>query len=71
MDKSPIFSSQEGIRPISEMVSYTWNTEAMDEINKKFVEVLIAYFSCYDMNSIENDASSNSSIVACNYLPSR
>jgi hypothetical protein len=33
--------------------------------NKKFWEELIAYFPSYDMDLIENDACSNSSIVAC------
>jgi hypothetical protein len=46
MDKSPTFSSQDAIRSISKMVSSTWNTKVMDEINKKFWEELIAYFSC-------------------------
>jgi hypothetical protein len=34
-------------------------------MNKKFWEELIAYFPCYDTGHIENDASNNSSIVAC------
>jgi hypothetical protein len=46
-------------------------------INKKFWEELIAYFPCYDKGHIENDASNNSSIVACvfvtavTFLPNR
>jgi hypothetical protein len=46
-------------------------------INKKFWEELIAYFLSYDTGHIENDGSSNSSIVACvfvtavTFLPSR
>jgi hypothetical protein len=45
--------------------------------NKKFWEELIAYFPIYDTGHIENDASNNSSIVACvfvtavTFLPSR
>jgi hypothetical protein len=45
--------------------------------NKKFWEELIAYFPWYDTGHIENDASNNSSIVACvfvtavTFLPSR
>jgi hypothetical protein len=45
--------------------------------NKKFWEELIAYFPWYDTGHIENDASKNSSIVACvfitavTFLPSR
>jgi hypothetical protein len=45
--------------------------------NKKFWEELIAYFPLYDTGHIENDASNNSSIVACvfvtavTFLPSR
>jgi hypothetical protein len=46
-------------------------------MNKKSWEELIAYFPLYDTGHIENDASSNSSIVACvivtavTFLPSR
>jgi hypothetical protein len=36
-----------------------------DEFNKKFWEELFAYFPWYDTGLIENDASNNSSIVAC------
>jgi hypothetical protein len=36
--------------------------------NKKFCEELIAYFPWYDTCHIENDASKNSSIVACVFL---
>jgi hypothetical protein len=45
--------------------------------NNKFWEELIAYFPWYDTGHIENDASNNSSIVACvfvtevTFLPSR
>jgi hypothetical protein len=45
--------------------------------NKKFWEELITYFPRYDTGHIENDASNNSSIVACafvtvvTFLPSR
>jgi hypothetical protein len=45
--------------------------------NKKFWEELIAYFPLYEMGHIKNDASNNSSIVACvfvtavTFLPSR
>jgi hypothetical protein len=45
--------------------------------NKKFWEELIAYFPWYDTGHIENDASNNSSLVACvfvtavMFLPSR
>jgi hypothetical protein len=45
--------------------------------NKKFWEEIIAYFPWYDTSHIENDASNNSSIVACvfiiavTFLPSR
>jgi hypothetical protein len=45
--------------------------------NKKFWEKRIAYFPWYDTGHIENDASNNSSIVACvfvtavTFLPSR
>jgi hypothetical protein len=44
---------------------------------KKFWEELIAYFPWYDTGHIENDASKNSSIIACvfvtavTFLPSR
>jgi hypothetical protein len=47
------------------------------EIKKKFWEDLIAYFPWYDTGHIENNASNNSSIVACVFvtavtsLPSR
>jgi hypothetical protein len=33
--------------------------------SKKFTEELIAYFPWYDTGYMENDASNNSSIVAC------
>jgi intracellular sulfur oxidation DsrE/DsrF family protein len=36
--------------------------------NKKFGEELIAYFLSKDKNHIENDASNNSSIVACVFV---
>jgi hypothetical protein len=45
--------------------------------NKRFWEELIAYFPWYDTGHTENDASNNSSIVACvlitevTFLPSR
>jgi hypothetical protein len=45
--------------------------------NKKFWKEIIAYFPWYDTGHIENDESSNSSIVACvfvtavTFLPSR
>jgi hypothetical protein len=45
--------------------------------NKTFSEELIAYFPWYDTGHIENDATNNSSIVACafitavTFLPSR
>jgi hypothetical protein len=48
-----------------------------DKRYKKFWEELIAYFPSYDTGHIENDASNNSSIVACvfvttvTFLPSR
>jgi hypothetical protein len=35
---------------------------------KKFWDELIAYFPWYDMGHIENDASSNSSIVVCVFV---
>jgi hypothetical protein len=35
---------------------------------KKFWEELIAYFPKYDTGHIENDASKNSSIVACVFV---
>jgi hypothetical protein len=37
-------------------------------INKKFWEELIAYFPSYDKGHTENDASNNSSIVACVFV---
>jgi hypothetical protein len=37
-------------------------------IKKKFWEELIAYFPWYDMHSIENDTSINSSIVVCVFV---
>jgi hypothetical protein len=37
-------------------------------INKTFWEELIAYFPWYDTGHIENDASNNSSIVACIFV---
>jgi hypothetical protein len=37
-------------------------------INKKFREELIACFPWYDTGHIENDASNNSSIVACVFV---
>jgi hypothetical protein len=46
-------------------------------MNKQFSKELIAYFPWYDTGHIENDASNNSSIVACvfvtavTFLPSR
>jgi hypothetical protein len=46
-------------------------------LNKKFWEELIAYFPSYDTGHIENNASNNSSSVAClfvtavTFLPSR
>jgi hypothetical protein len=52
-------------------------TETTEDNNKKFWEELIAYFPWYDTGYIENDASNNSSIVACvfvtavTFLPSR
>jgi hypothetical protein len=36
--------------------------------NKKFWEELIAYFPWYDTGHMENDASNNSSIVACVFV---
>jgi hypothetical protein len=36
--------------------------------NKKLCEELIAYFPWYDTGHIENDASNNSSIVACVFV---
>jgi hypothetical protein len=36
--------------------------------NKSFSEELIAYFSWYDTGHIENDASNNSSLVACVFV---
>jgi hypothetical protein len=45
--------------------------------NNKFWDELIACFPCYNTGRIENDASNNSSIVACvfvtavTFLPSR
>jgi hypothetical protein len=47
------------------------------KINKTFWEEIIAYFPRYETGRIENDASNNSSIVACvfvtavTFLPSR
>jgi hypothetical protein len=38
-----------------------------NNINKKFWEYIIAYLPCYNMNRIENDASKNSSVVACEF----
>jgi hypothetical protein len=38
------------------------------KINKKFRKELIAYFPWYDTGHIENDASSNSSVVACVFV---
>jgi hypothetical protein len=35
---------------------------------KKFWEELIAYFPSYDTDHIENDASNNSSILACAFI---
>jgi hypothetical protein len=56
----------------------TWSHEpTLFYQNKKFWEELIAYFPWYDTGHIENDASKNSSIVACvfvaavTFLPSR
>jgi hypothetical protein len=49
----------------------------ISKLNKNFWEELIAYFPWYDTGHIENDASNNSSIVACvfvtvvTFLPSR
>jgi hypothetical protein len=37
-------------------------------LNKKFWEELIPYFPWYDTDRIENDASNNSSIVACVFV---
>jgi hypothetical protein len=37
-------------------------------LNKKFWEELIAYFTWYDTERIENDASNNYSIVACVFV---
>jgi hypothetical protein len=54
-----------------------WDETWCENINKKFWEELIAYFSWYDIGHIENDASNNSSIVvgvfitAVTFLPSR
>jgi hypothetical protein len=37
-------------------------------LNKEFWEQLIAYFPWYDTDCIENDASNNSSILACAFV---
>jgi hypothetical protein len=37
-------------------------------VHKKFWEELIAYFPWYDSGRIENDASNNSSIIACVFV---
>jgi hypothetical protein len=53
-----------------------WERRALKR-NNKFWEELITYFPWYDTSHIENDASNNSSIVACvlvtavTLLPSR
>jgi hypothetical protein len=41
---------------------------AIGEYNIQFWEELITYFPWYDMDRIENDASNNSSIVACVFV---
>jgi hypothetical protein len=59
-------------RPLSRY-KHRWK----DIIKKKFWKELIAYFPWYDTGHIENDASNNSSIVACvfvtavKFLPTR
>jgi hypothetical protein len=60
------------------ITSVTWKILAKQlEKNKKFWEELIVYFPWYDTGHIENDASNDSSIVACvfvaavTFLPSR
>jgi hypothetical protein len=44
---------------------YSKTMVVMWKTNKKFSEELIAYFPLYDTGHIKNDASNNSSIVAC------
>jgi hypothetical protein len=62
------FKTDSGV-PKSNLRQYVWN--------KKFWEELIAYFPWYDTGHIENDATNNSSTVACvfvtavTFLPSR
>jgi hypothetical protein len=57
--------------------AYTREIYYIHKIDKKFWEELIAYFPCYDTGHVENDASNNSSVVACvfvtavRFLPSR
>jgi hypothetical protein len=46
--------------PVFSLLSLFWN--------KKYWEELIAYFPWYDKGYIENDASNNSSIVACVFV---
>jgi hypothetical protein len=46
-----------------------WELEAaLAKVNKKLWEELITYFPWYDTGQIENDASNNSSIVACVFV---
>jgi hypothetical protein len=39
-----------------------------NQLNEKFWEELIAYFPWYDTGHIENDASNDSSVVACAFV---
>jgi hypothetical protein len=43
-------------------------SDQVHQYNKKFWEELIAYFPWYDTGHIENDASNNSSVVACVFV---
>jgi hypothetical protein len=66
------FSSSRLLRSIGNTTFHT-----SPPLNRKFREEVIAYFCWYDTDHIENDASNNSSIVACvfvtaiTFLPSR
>jgi hypothetical protein len=48
-------------------VTLTDKIAILEQINQKFWEELIAYFSWYDMDRIENDVSNNS-IAACVFI---
>jgi hypothetical protein len=77
LDKgSVIVKTLHGLNGVHKILIFGFSGESHN-LNKKFWAELIAYFPSYDTGQIENDASNNSSIVACvfvtvvKFLPSR